>query len=52
MVKATRYNNRNRMCLGVRKCLSYGDIFVKKRKESDFVLKLAISKWERKQRVS
>ena len=51
MVKATRYNNINRMCLGVRKCTSYGDILVKK-KEYNFVLKLATSKWERKQRAS
>ena len=39
------------MCFGVRKAIRYGDVFVKE-KESDFVLKLLISKWERKQVIN
>lgn len=35
MVKATEYNNRNRMCLVVIKVIWYGDVFVKE-KESSF----------------
>lgn len=36
MVKATEYNNRNRMCLVVIKVIWYGDVFVKE-KESSFL---------------
>ena len=48
MVKATRYNNTNRMCLGVRRGIRYGDVFVKE-KESDFVqVRLLLSGKENK----
>lgn len=47
MIKATRYNNRTRDVFGGKKCVSYGDIVVKKKKMILF-LKLAISKMRNK----
>lgn len=50
MVKAARYNNRNRIVLGWEK-IRCGDVFVKEN-ESNFVLNLVSSKWERKQGIN
>lgn len=48
VVKTTRYNNRNKMCLGVRKVIRNEGFFVVVNKKSDSILKQIISKWESK----
>lgn len=48
MTKATRNNLKSKICFGV---VRHGDVFVKE-KESDFVLKLFISKWKREQGIN
>lgn len=56
MIKATRNDAvsnsaymESRIYFGVRKSVRYGDTFFVGWYESDFVLKLIISKWKRKQ---